>query len=103
MDSENLKSLLTILTNTLEKNDFDEDKQKIQYFYSELKKIKKHLPTSEKLEELQKIEIDLETKYDAFNELSYYFNPVYVKIKNKIHDEDVKKIREENKRKREIK
>ena len=52
-----------------------------------LKKIENQIPTYNKLEELRKIVIDLEVKYDDFNDLSYYFNPLYVKIKNTIHEE----------------
>lgn len=102
MKKENLKQMLGILTQTLEKNYFGEDKQKIQYLSSELEKIENQIPTYIKLEELQKIVTDLEVKYDDFNDLSYYFNPMYVKIKNNIHAEDVKKLREENKKKREM-
>ena len=52
------------------------------------------------MEELQKIVIDLEIKYDDFNDLVYYFDPLYVKIKKTIHEEKIKEIREDNKRKR---
>lgn len=103
METENLKNLLTVLTDALEKNEFGEDRQKIQYFYKEVEKMKNNLPTNDKLEELQKIEIDLETKYEVFYELNNYFDILYIKIKNKIKENDVKKIREENRRKREKK
>ena len=103
MNSKNLTDLLKILTVAIQENVFEEDKQKIQDFFSELKKIKKELPTIDKLEKLKKIEIDLEVKYDRFNELSYYFEPLYVEIKNEIHNENIKKIREENRRKKEVK
>ena len=102
MESEDLKKLLTFLTNIYHNNDFGKDAPKIQYFYTELENITHRLPTSDKLDELQKIEIYLETTYDEFNELSYYFNPIYIKIKNRIHNEYVKKIREKNKKKRGI-
>ena len=36
-------------------------------------------------------------------DLGYYFDPLYVKIKKTIHEEKVKEIREENKRKRDEK
>ena len=55
------------------------------------------------MEELQKIIVDLEIKYDDFNDLVYYFDPLYVKIKKTIHEEKVKEKREENKRKRDEK
>lgn len=103
MKSESLKQILAFLTQILEKNDFSEDKQIIQYLFKELEKLEQQLPTNNKLEELQKIVIDLEIKYDDFNDLGYYFDPLYVKILKKIHEEKVKKIREENKRKRDEK
>ena len=88
---------MKILTRTLEKNDFNEDKQIIQYLFKELEKLEHQLPTDNKLEELQKIVIDLEIKYDDFNDLVYYFDPLYVKIKKTIHEEKIKEIREEKK------
>ena len=102
MEYEDLKKLLTFLTNALEKNDFGEDNQKIQYFCDELEKIKSNLPTIDKLEELKKIEIDLEVKYEVFYELDNYFSPIYIGIKRRIHKEKVDKLREENRRKRGI-
>ena len=36
------------------------------------------------------------------NELSYYFDPVYISIKKNIHNMEVQKIREQNKKKKEI-
>ena len=96
MKSESLKQILAFLTRILEKNDFNEDKQIIQYLFKELEKLEHQLPTDNKLEELQRIVIDLEIKYDDFD-------PLYVKIKKTIHEEKVKEIREENKRKRDEK
>ena len=100
MKSESLKQILAFLTRILEKKDFNEDKQIIQYLFKELEKLEHQLPTDNKLEELKKIVIDLGIKYDDFNDLVYYFDPLYVKIKQTIHEEKVKEIREENKRKR---
>lgn len=103
MQDENLKSIISILTTAKKGDDFGEDNQKIQYFCEELKKINSHLPTKSKLEELQKIETDLEIRYEKFYELHNYFDPIYIELKKKIHNEEVKKIREENRRKRVIK
>lgn len=102
MKNENLKQLLAVLTQSLEKKDFGEDKAKIQYLSAELGKIENQIPMFSKLEELKKIVNNLEVKYDDFNDLSYYFDPLYVEIKNNIHADEVKKIREENRRNREI-
>ena len=81
--------------------DFVSDKHKVKYFYDELQKLKTEFPTDEKLDELQKIEIDLEVKYEIFNELNKYFSPIYIEIKKKLHKKMVNKLRNENK-KREI-
>ena len=53
MKSESLKQILAFLTRILEKNDFNEDKQIIQYLFKELEKLEQQLPTDNKLEELQ--------------------------------------------------
>ena len=103
MEIENLNNLLITLKNVLEKNNFDEDEPKIQFLCNSLKNIRQEIPDIAQLEELKKVVNYLEVKYDEFNELSYYFNPLYIKIKNKIHDETVKKIREKNRRKRGMK
>lgn len=94
------KANIGIFNTNFRKNDFNEDKQIIQYLFKELEKLEHQLPTDNKLEELKKIVIDLGIKYDDFNDLVYYFDPLYVKIKQTIHEEKVKEIREENKRKR---
>ena len=39
MKSDSLKQILAFLTRTLEKNDFNEDKQIIQYLFKELEKL----------------------------------------------------------------
>ena len=103
MKRKSLKQILAFLIKKKKKNDFNEDKQIIQYLFKELEKLEHQLPTDNKLEELQKIVIDLEIKYDDFNDLVYYFDPLYVKIKKTIHEEKIKEIREENKRKRDEK
>ena len=102
-DKEKLKRMVSNITIFLEKNYIDEDKEKIKYLSEELKKIKKNIPSNNKMEELKKIEVDLEVRYDEFNELGNYFDPLYIFLKNKIHEEKVKKIRKENKRKRDEK
>ena len=61
----------------------------IQYFFDELKQTKESLPTDEKLDELQNVEIYLETKYEIFYELGNYFDPFYVELKHKIHEAKV--------------
>ena len=99
-DKEKIKRMVSNITIFLEKNYISEDKEKIKYLSEELKKIEKNIPSNNKMEELKKIEVDLEVRYDDFNELGNYFDPLYIFLKNKIHEEKVKKLRKENKRKR---
>lgn len=102
MFEKDLNNLLLFLTTTLNEYDFAYDNQKVQYFYDEIKKLEKNLPTIEKINELQDIELDLEVKCEIFYELANYFNPIYTKIKNIIHKEKVNKLREDNRRKKGI-
>ena len=99
-DKEKIKRMVSNITIFLEKNYISEDKEKIKYLSEELKKIEKTIPSNNKMEELKKIEVDLEVRYDDFNELCNYFDPLYIFLKSKIHEEKVKKLRKESKRKR---
>ena len=102
MQDENLDSLLDVLANALDTNVFYEDIEKIQFLCHSLKKLYSECLSLSEVDDIKKDINYLEIKYDQFNELSYYFDPLYIKIKNMIHDENVKKIREENKRKKEV-
>ena len=102
MESEDLKKTLSFLANSQNNYDFGDDAKKIKYLYTELEKMQKNLPTIDKLNELQKIEVELETRYEIFYELNNYFDPLYIFISDKIHKENIKKIRQENRKKREI-
>ena len=87
MEIENLNNLLIILKNVLEKNNFDEDEQKIQFLCNSLKNIRQEIPDIAQLEELKKVVNYLEIKYDEFNELSLTnktFNPfIFFAVFNK--------------------
>ncbi len=95
-NDKDLKSNLDIIIKKLEGQNYEQDKEQIGYLSNELKKLEKQLPTLKKIEEIYKILTDLEIKYDEYNDLSYYFNPVYTKIKKVIHSNNVKQIRKEN-------
>ena len=99
---EDLEHILTFLTKVQSNFDFGADLEKIQYLTNELEKIKTNLPTKEKLDELQKIENDLEIKYETLYELGNLFDPLYIKVSRKIHNEFVKRLRENNRKKRGI-
>ena len=99
---------IEILQNFLKNNcnitymDIDE-KNKYKYFNEEIVKPKDKIPSIEKLEELKSIEVELHTNFEELYELGNYFDPIFIKIKKIIHEEKVKEIREENKRKRDEK
>lgn len=103
MTEQNLKNVLMILTNAVKENNFGEDQQKIQNLCDSLKKLQNELPTTAEIDRLEKEINYFEIKYDVFNELSYYFDSLYGEVKCRIHSEEVKKIREENRKKRERK
>ena len=95
---EELNNILQFLKNVQDNNDLGNDNNKIKYLYNELNKIQNDLPSEESLEKIQKLETDLEIKYDCLNELSYYFDPLYIKIKKTIHKKYVDKLRDKNKK-----
>lgn len=78
--------------------DIDE-KNKFKYFNEEIAKLEDKIPSIEKLEELKSIEIELETKFEELYELGNYFDPIFIKIKKNIHEKNVLKIREKNRKK----
>lgn len=97
---EKINALLTIIGNALKTEDFGEDKDIIISLYDVLNELHNSLPSKKELDIIEKNINDLEVKYDIFNELSYYFAPLEVKIRNELHKEEVKKIRKANKKRR---
>lgn len=95
---EELNNILLFLKNIQDNNDLGNDNNKIKYLYNELIKIQNNIPSEESLEEIQRLKTDLEIKYDCLNELSYYFNPLYVTMKKAIHKKYIDKLRNKNKK-----
>ncbi len=100
MEEKNIELLLDIFTKALESNKFSADNPNLMYISCFLKELQNKLPTFIELERAREIITDLEIKYEEFYEIANYFDPVYIKIKNILHKDEVKKIREENRRKR---
>lgn len=46
------------------------------------------------------MEQDLELKYDLLLDFNYYFDPFTILVKKKIYEKEVRKLRENNRRKR---
>ncbi len=93
--------MLTILTDVIKNNKCKEDNLKINNLYNALLNLNSRIISIGELDNIKKDVIDLEVKYDELNELSYYFDPVYISLKKNIHNMEVQKIREENIKKRE--
>lgn len=83
MQDENLTSLISILTTAKKDNDFGEDNNKIDNLCILLKQFEVKVPTIDELNKAEKDVLNLEIKYDIFNELTYYFSSLCVKIKKK--------------------
>lgn len=97
---QELNDIISFLEKIMKEYDFEEDNKKIELFFQKINDIKNKIPTKEELEEIERLEVELETRYDILNELSNYFDPIHVKIKRMIHDEYVKKLRETNRKKK---
>ena len=100
MEFDELNKTISYLEEFMKNYKHDSD---IKIFYQKLFLLKKKLPTLKELEELEKEEINIEMKYDELCELNYYFDPSCIIIKKKIHDNHVKKLRDENRLKRSLK
>ena len=98
MEDNNIDELLKILTANIDVVDTEEDNIKINYLCESLKNIRTELLNLTKLEELKKIEIDLEIKYEKFYEIGNYFDPLYIEIKNEIQKNKVIEMREKNRK-----
>jgi hypothetical protein len=96
---EDLKCLLDILHKE-SKNDYGEDNEKLKKLIGMLETLKTKLPTKEELDDIEKEVNYFDIKYEAFYDLGYYFGPIHAKIARDIHNEYVKKLREEMRKKR---
>jgi hypothetical protein len=103
MENESFEIIFTMLQSELDKNKYGQDNKMIISLINSLKSIRQTLPSKDELEEIDKEITYLDQKYDAFNELSYYWTPICINIEHQIHDNEVKKLREEMRKKREKK
>lgn len=102
MIDKDIENLLIFLKNNFNiKNMNDDEKNKFKYLYEEIANFTNEIPSAEKLEKLKNIEVGFETKYEELYELGNYFDPVFIKMKKIIHENNTLKIREKNKKKRE--
>lgn len=87
--------------NSLIDNDTNEcDKEDVLFLIKMIEKVKICILSIEELEDMKKVEQDLELKYDSLLDFNYYFDPFTVLVKKKIHENEVRKLRENNRRNR---
>jgi hypothetical protein len=98
MIEENINSLISVLFEHVNECDY-QNQILAKKFCKKLEEIKVTIPTSTELENLQKDETVLETKYENYYDIGNYFDQLYVEIKKEIHENEVKQIREKNRRK----
>ncbi len=100
MEKETCEILLNTMTKSLHNNVFSSDFDDISNICKILENIKNNKLVKKEIEELNEKIKYLQVKYDEFNELSYYFDSLYVKINKKLHNEEITKIRKENRKRR---
>ena len=91
------------LLNEAVKANYGEDLDQIKELIILLNKIKANKITIDELEDAYLKAKNLDIKYEELNDLLYYFNPIYIKYKRIIHNDEVKEIRKNNQKKREVK
>jgi hypothetical protein len=101
MEQKNIDKILQILNNFLKSNNNHKENLMIQNLATKLTNLKFDSVNLGELEKIEKDIVYLDTTYDEFNELSNYFDPIYITLKKNIHKNEVEKIREENRRKKE--
>ena len=103
MIEKNLNDILDFIIEFIEKNSDNVDILKVKKLYNDLFLLKNTKINLTQLETINREVENLETTNNYFMELSNYFDPIYTYFKKEIHIDDVKKIREENRKKKENK
>lgn len=97
----NINKLENVLNDYISKSKNVQEIDFIKQVTNSLLELKQNDISLNKLEMIRKNIIFLETKYEEFAELSNCFDPIFIEIKKQIHIDEVSKIREENRKKRE--
>ena len=80
--------------NSFINNDINDcDKDDVLFLINMIEKSKICTLSIEELEDMKKVEQDLELKYDSLLDFNYYFDPFTVLVKKKIHENEVRKLR----------
>ena len=92
--------MIDTLNSLINNNINDCDKADVLFLINMIEKSKICILSIEELEDMKKMEQDLELKYDSLLDFNYYFDPFTVLVKKKIHKNEVRKLRENNRRNR---
>ena len=92
--------MIDTLNSLINNNINDCDKADVLFLINMIEKSKIFILSIEELEDMKKMEQDLELKYDSLLDFNYYFDPFTVLVKKKIHENEVRKLRENNRRNR---
>ena len=103
MNNEIINNIKNIIDNLLKEDKYfneynllNELIEKINYLANNKDKI-----TLEYLDYIKEKFNYLEQNYNEIFDLTYYFDPIYIELKNNIHKREVSKIREKQKNKKE--
>ena len=105
MSDNNVLKLTTMLKNLLESEKYQEENALIQETYLKVVKLykKKDNVTSDDLDSINENIKYLDMKYDDLFDLVNLYDPIRINLKKIIQEKKIKKIREENRKKREEK
>ena len=85
--------MIDTLNSLINNNINDCDKADVLFLINMIEKSKICILSIEELEDMKKMEQDLELKYDSLLVFNYYFDPFTVLVKKKIHENEVRKLR----------
>lgn len=85
--------MIDTLNSLINNNINDCDKADVLFLINMIEESKTCILSIEELEDMKKVEQDLELKYDSLLDFNYYFDPFTVLVKKKIHENEVRKLR----------
>ncbi len=103
VDSESLNKIVIILDNLLKNDKYSDDFDLIENLKNKIN----NFICSKKMFDLQVIDYIkeklyyLEEKYKDIFDLTYYYDPIYITIKNNIHKKEIENLRKEQREKKE--
>lgn len=105
MEENNLKKMLELLNNALNKIEYKSDEELINETCNKIKSIlfNENYINNYDLEYIDHNIKYLEEKYDFIFDLTYYFDPIFISMKKIIHKKEIDELRKLNRDKKEKK